>query len=137
MFDDNLFDHLTPRETAEVVLHGVFVPREAQKPVILEIKYCGRGSPYWNAMLKLKTLADPIEAAERAARLWVKHGVTGWRNVDIEGQPVAFAAERCAEILVKLVRATRADKVDDAIAWSMNADNFVAQLVDATDLGNG
>ncbi|RPH64999.1 MAG: hypothetical protein EHM89_00220 [Acidobacteria bacterium] len=135
MFDDDLFDHLTPRGTFDIVLHDVHIPRDSDKPVVLTAKFAGKGSPYWNAMMKLKPLADATAATERAATLLAKLAIVGWQNVSKNGVPVVYSAELGAEVLHKLIRAKRAEKVDYAIAAAMNPDNYREPIVEAVDLG--
>lgn len=138
MFDDDLFDHLTPRDTIEIILDGAHIPRTNKLPVVLVVKYCGRGTPYWNAITKFKPLADVDAATERAATAFAKLGVVDWKNVvGKDGKPIPYTWGGCAEILHKLVKADRIDKVDNAIARAMMPDNYIAQAPEATDLGNG
>ena len=135
MFDDDLFAHMTPRGTFEIVLHDVRIPRDNEKPLVLIAKFAGKGSPYWNALLKLKPLADTDAATERAAALFARLAVTGWKNVEKDSKPVPYTSELGTEVLHKLIRAKRGDKVNDAIGAAVNPDNYAEPIVESAELG--
>jgi hypothetical protein len=135
MFDDDLFAHLTPRGTFDHILTDVHIPRDNPKPVVLRLKFCGRGSAYLNAVQKLKPLADERAANERASKLFALHGVDGWENVQKDGQDLAYTPELGAEVFTKLIRARVDEKVALAIGEAMNANNFREPLVEADELG--
>ena len=84
---DDLFDHLAPPETVEWSLEGVSIPRSNPKPVVLLLKFAGRGSPYLIALAKCKPLDDRQAATERALGLFAKHAVAGWKNVIDDDRP--------------------------------------------------
>lgn len=136
-FDDGLFDYLAPTATAEYTLAGVHIPPDNPEPVVLELEYAGRGSPYWNAILKLKPLEDEIEATKRAAVVFAKHAIRGWKNVQKDGKPVPYTHELAGEVLVKLIHAKRYAKVEAAINFGMAPDNFKPPTVEAAELGKG
>lgn len=125
MLPANLFDHLKPvAKVYEHVMHGVHIPVDNPKPVVLHLKFCGRGTPYWNAVMKFKALADEKEATKRAAERFAALGIAGWKNVEQAGQPVPYTSELGAFVLSQLVDADRPEKVDLAIAAAMSPDNF-------------
>jgi hypothetical protein len=137
MFDDDLFDHLTPRGTIEYPLTNVHVPRTNEHCVVLLMKYCGRGSPFFNALTKSPPLSDKTAIQERIAKLLARHGIAGWKHVEPNGTPIAYTAQLGEELLLKLIHAKRADKVDDAAAYATDADRFGEPVLDAADLGKG
>lgn len=137
MFEDDLFDHLTPKQTIEYPMVNVHIPRTNPEPLVLLMKFGGRGSPFFNALMKAPPITDKQAAYERLAKLMTKHLISGWKNVEKDGKPVAFAPELCEEILSKLVKAQRGDKIEDAAAHAMGADAFAELTVDAADLGKG
>lgn len=137
MFDEDLFDHMTPRGTVEHTLEGVYIPRTNPNPVVLTLKFAGRGSPYWGAITKAKPLHDKDAATARAASLFAKHGVAGWKNVEKDGQPVAYTPELGAEVFAKLIKAKRGEIVDNALGMAMNPDLFGEPVVSADDVGKG
>lgn len=137
MFDDDLFDHLTPRGTAEIPLEGVSIPATNENHVVLVVKFAGRGTPFLNALTKAAKITDKLADAERTASLFARYAVEGWKNVEKDGKPVPYTAELGAEVFHKLIRARRPEIVDLAITRAMNADNFRAPVVEAADLGKG
>src|SRR4051812_38264401 len=120
LFDDDLFSHLAPRHTCEYPLDGVHIPADSDEPVILILEYAGRGSAYGNAMLKLKMLDDVNASNERASAMFAKLAVKGWKNVAKGGELVPYSPEVGAEVLVKLIRAGRAEKVERALNHAAN-----------------
>jgi hypothetical protein len=137
MFEDDLFDHLTPRGTIEYALPNVHIPKDNPEPVVLLLKFGGRGSPFFNAMLKAPPVADKQAAYERLAQMAVKHLIGGWKNVQKDGKPVPYTPELGEEVLTKLVKAKRGDKVEDMTAHAMGGDSFADLVVDPVDLGKG
>lgn len=134
-FDDDIFEYLAPRVTADYTLDGVHIPAENESPIVLVLEYAGKGSAYWNALLKQKPLDDAEAATKRAATLFAKHAIAGWKNVERDGKPVPYTPELGTEVLVKLVRAKREGKVDAAVSYALNPDNFRAPIIKAADLG--
>lgn len=125
MLPANLFDHLKPvAKVYEHVMAGVHIPVDNPRPVVLLLRYCGRGTAYWNAVMKFKPLADEKEATKRAAERFAVLGIDGWKNVEHAGQPVTYTSELGEFVLSQLVDANRPEKVDLAIAAAMSPDNF-------------
>lgn len=137
MFAPNLFDHLKPvAKSYEHIMHGVHIPASNPKPVVLHLKFCGRGSTYWNAIMKFKTLADEKAATKRAAERFAVMGVAGWDNVETAaGTPVAYTHELGQQVFDMLVDADREEKVDLAIQVAMNKDNFTEATPEGAELG--
>lgn len=136
MFTPNL-DHLRPTaKHYEHVLHGVHIPVDNPKPVTLFLAFCGRGSRYWNALLKWKPIADEVEATRRSANALAELGVIGWKHVEHDGTPVPYNPEDCQKVFDALLAANRLEIVDRALAAAMNPDNFTeTPLPTAADLG--
>lgn len=137
MFDDDLFDHLTPRGTIDYPLTNVHIPKTNEHCVVLQLKYCGRGSNFFNALTKGPALHEKRAIQERVAKLLAKHGIAGWKHVAPNGTDIPYTAELGEELLLKLIAFKRADKVDDAAAYATNADLFGEPVLDAVDLGKG
>jgi hypothetical protein len=131
------FDHLEPSAERRHThtMHGVHVPPSNPKPVTLSLKFCGRGSPFWNARMKLKPLTDQTEASLRIAALFARHGVDGWENVAIGGQAKPYSPELGAEMFTKLIEKNRLEYIDAALGDAQNPDNFTPPLVEAGELG--
>lgn len=135
---DDLFDSFAPRAAYEHVLHPDFRVPGAKEPLVLLLRFAGRGSDYMKAMAKLKPEKDERVATERAARMFARHSVTGWKNAcEVDGTPAPFAAKDLGEILCKFVAADRSDVVDRAIRQALDPDNFRTPIVEAKDLGEG
>jgi hypothetical protein len=136
MLAPNLFDHLRPvAKFHEHVMHGVHIPASNPKPVALHLAYCGKGTRFWNAITKFKTLADDRAATKRAAEVFSRMGIVGWANVEHDGQALPYSSEIGGQVLEMLVDADRADKVDAALVAAMNPDNFTEPVVEAAELG--
>lgn len=137
MFD---FGYLTPstERVHKHVLHGVHVPRTNPQPVTLRLRFCGRGTPYWNAWNKAKELTDDTEANKRAAGWLARHGLDGWENVlDESGKPIPYTVQGGEELLHALIDARRAEKLVVAINVASSPDNFCEPAVEAVELGKG
>lgn len=132
MFSPNAFEHLRPKpaKTYEHILHGVHYPASNPNPIVLHLVFCGRGSPYWNAITKFKSLADEKAATKRAASKFAELGVVGWGNVE-----APFTAEDCEKLLTMLVDVNRDEIVDRAITVAMTPDNFTEAAPDGVELG--
>ena len=129
-FDDNLFEHMAPRASAPftflVAADNPFGP----EPLELDLVFAGRPSPYWNELQKQKKEDDFDKATRRAAALFGRYAVTGWRGCSVPWSPDA-----ASELLLRMAQKDRWDKVNEAIGFAVDEDNFKAPLVRATDLG--
>lgn len=134
-FEDDLFAHLAPSETVDYTLDGVHIPPTNPKPVVLELVYAGKGTPYWNAITKAKPVDDEDESNKRAAALFAQHAIRGWKNVEKNGTAVTYSPEIGGEVLIKLLAAKRFAKVDAVITYGIRPDNFKPPMVEAAELG--
>ncbi len=137
MLDLSHIDKLAPTDTYDHVLHPQFrLPADGEKPVVLILRYAGRGSEYMKALSKLPALTDEKQASERAARLFAKLAVVGWKNVhNVDGGDAPFDAKACGDMLARFVNANREDVIDRAIGIGLDRDYFHAPIVKAADLG--
>jgi hypothetical protein len=129
-FSMNLsFKHLSPTAShIEVILDDVRIPADNPKQVVLHVAFCGKGSKFFNALMKWKTLADDDAANQRAADAFARLGVVGWANVEDGGKPVPFSHTGTKEIFDALIAAKRYDKIDRALTPAMNPDNYTEAL---------
>jgi hypothetical protein len=123
------FNHLRPSaKHFAIPLDDVRIPASNPKQVVLHVAFCGKGSAYFNALLKWKSLADDKAANQRASDAFARMGVVGWENVDDGGKPVAFSHTGAKEIFDALIEADRFDKIDRVLLAAMNPDNYTEAL---------
>lgn len=126
------FSHIAPVKTAEMSLgNNVRFPADNPEPIKLEVRYAGDGNDgYLNARLKMPPGKDRAERLAQMAKLYSRHVITGWKNVDKPFTPV-----ECEKLLMALVRAHRTDVLDYIVAFCTTEENFHDPVQSAADLG--
>lgn len=136
MADDFDFSQIAPDKTAEITLFQE-VRANCDEPIKLVVKHAGDGNPaFISARMKTAAAKDRTDSYERTARLYARHVVVGWKNVNkADGSTWAFSNADCEKLLLALLKAKRTDIVDYLVAFCINAENFHEPVQAAGELG--
>jgi hypothetical protein len=115
--------------------------------LVLLVVWTGASKAYQEAIandafVKLK----PEEGTKALIHALAAHVIVGWECVplatrtagpDVEGKPLAYTAERGAQILSQFEAEQRGDLTNAFLSFIRSGSNFQRSLVDPVDLGNG